>query len=150
LYGLVRALRTRLPRGRWNVKSLLANIHADALTPTEARRAGDVLAADIRRHVSRPMALILTGIGDLGAHGGAGGARIVLEKLLSRTPDHLRLVLELREVPALRVSPLLLQQRVKGIGLEDLQFTTDELGALLTRLGVAGDAAYFADLEELC
>jgi len=148
LYGMVRALRTKLPRGQWNVKALLASIHGDALTPAEVRLAADTLADDIRQHVSRPMTLILTGITELSEH---GGARIVLDRLLTRVPDHLRLVLERREIaPSLLVSPLLVQHRLANIDLTDLQLTTEELGELLARLDVEADAEYLADLQELC
>ncbi len=148
LYGIVRALRTKLPRGQWNVKALLASIHRDALTLAEVCLAADTLADDIRQHVSRPMTLILTGITELSEH---GGARIVLDRLLTRVPDHLRLVLERREIaPSLLVSPLLVQHRLANIDLTDLQLTTEELGELLARLDVEADAEYLADLQELC
>lgn len=146
IYGFVRALRTKLPRGRWGVKSFLANIHGGALTPADVRRAAALLAADIREHVARPMALVLTGVADLNPE---GGARMALDTLLARSPDHLRLVLEFREVPSLPVSPLLLQRRIGGIGLEDLQLTAGELEALLERIGVPADSAYLADLHQL-
>lgn len=146
--GVVRALKTQLPpRGRWAVKSLVENIRGGALSPLDVRRAVDVLSNDIREHVSQPLALVLTGIGHLKSR---TGAKAVLDGLLTRTPDALRMALEVREVPALRLSPLLAQRRLDGLGLEDLMLSDDELCALLERIGIQADTAYCSRLRELC
>lgn len=146
--GVVRALKTQLPpRGRWAVKAVLDNIHGGALTPLDLRRAIDVLSTDIRAHVSQPLALVLTGVGHLKSR---TGARAVLDGLLGRTPDALRLVLEVREVPALRISPLLAQRRFEGLGLEDLMLSEGELVALLERIGIENNAEYTARMRDLC
>lgn len=146
--GVIRALKMQLPpRGRWAVKGLIDNIHGGALTPLDLRRAVDVLSTDIRAHISQPLALVLTGVGHLKSR---TGARAVLDGLLGRTPDALRLVLEVRDVPALRVSPLLAQRRLEGLGLEDLMLGDGELVDLLERIGIEADAEYTARLRDLC
>ncbi|MGH2517269.1 MAG: hypothetical protein ACRDHP_16590, partial [Ktedonobacterales bacterium] len=147
-----RALREALParnrsRGHWGVKELFDNVRNGALTPLDLGRATKVLANDIRQHVNQPMALILTGVDHLMTR---DGAHTVLDGLLGRTPDYLRIAIEAREIPALRLSPLLPQGRLEGIGLEDLQLTDDELPALLARIGVASDASYQRQLQDLC
>lgn len=146
--GIVRALKTQLPpRGRWAVKNVIDNIHGGGLSPLDLRRAVDVLSGDIRAHVTQPLALVLTGVGQLRSR---SGARAVLDGLLGRTPDALRLALEVREVPALRVSPLLAQRRLEGLGLEDLMLSDGELAALLEKIGIEADAGYTAKLRDLC
>lgn len=146
--GVMRALKTQLPpRGRWATKGVVENIRGGALTPPDLRRAVDVLSADIRAHLSQPLALVLTGVDHLKSR---MGARVVLDGLLSRQPDPLRLALEVREVPALRVSPLLAQRRLEGLGLEDLMLSDAELVALLERIGIEADATYTAGLRDLC
>lgn len=152
LRGIVRALRSALParnraRGRWGIKELLDNLYSGALSPLDLRRATEVLAADVREHISQPLALALTGIEHLST---TGGTHAILDGLLSRAPDHLRIALEAREIPTLRLSPLLPQGRLGGIGLEELQLSEDELAALLARIGVAADAGYARGLQELC
>src|SRR5579872_628659 len=152
ILGIVRALRQALPvrnrsRGHWSVKELLENIHNGALSPLDLRRATEVLASDIRQHINQPITLILTGVDSFTAR---SGAHLILDGLLARTPDHLRIALEAREIPALRLSPLLPQARLEGIGLEDLQLTEVELAALLDRLGIAADAEYTRQLQDLC
>lgn len=146
--GVVRALKTQLPpRGRWAIKSVIDNLRGGALSPLDLRRAVDVLSSDIRAHVSQPLALVLTGVGHLRSR---AGARAVLDGLLGRTPDALRLALEVREVPALRMSPLLAQRRLDGLGLEDLMLGDSELPALLERIGIAAGAEYTEQLRDLC
>ncbi len=145
--GLISTLRTRNPRGQWDVKSLLARLREGTLTPLDARRAAEVLASDIRRHVTRPMTLIITGVAELSAK---GNAYAVLEQLLARTADPLRLVLEFREVPPLRLSPLLPQRRLDGLGIDDLRLTDDEVTELLRVLEIPTDTAYRTQLDELC
>lgn len=146
--GVVRALKTQLPpRGRWAVKGLTDNIRGGALSPLDLRRAVDVLTNDIREHISQPLTLVLTGVDHLKSR---GGARAVLDGMLTRTPDALRMALEVREVPALRLSPLLAQRRLDGLGLEDLMLSDEELAALLERIGIEADAEYISRLRELC
>ncbi|HEX6818851.1 MAG TPA: BTAD domain-containing putative transcriptional regulator [Ktedonobacterales bacterium] len=147
IFGLVRALRTRLPRGHWQVKSLLGRVRGDTMSPLDTRRAGEVLIEDIQRHVNRPMALVVTGVAEIDRR---GVVATLLDHLLLRPADHLRLLLECREAPELRLSPLLAQQRLEGIGMEDLRFTDEELGALLTQSGIEQSEDELHGLQELC
>jgi ATP/maltotriose-dependent transcriptional regulator MalT/DNA-binding SARP family transcriptional activator len=147
LYGLIHVLRTRAPRGQWEVRGLLSHLHVGALAPADLRRAAAVFAADIRRHITKPTVLILTGIDHLESN---GGARAVIEHLLARTPDELRLVLEYRELAPLRLSTALVQRRVESITGDDLQFTGDELSALLAARGIAAGDDYIERLSTLC
>lgn len=147
IYGIVRTLRTRLPRGHWQVKTLLGRLHGDTLSPLDARRAGEMLVDDIQRHVSRPMALVVTGIAEIDRR---SVVATLLDQLLLRPPDHLRILLECREAPELRLSPLLAQQRLEGIGMEDLRLTDDELAALLSNAGIEQDDSDLRGLQELC
>lgn len=151
-FGIVRALREALPirnraRGRWSVKDLVENLRGGALSPLDLRRAKELLAADIRLHINQPIALILTGVDQLTSK---SGAHQILDGLLGRVPDFLRIVLEAREIPALRLSPLLPAGRLQGLGLEDLQLIDEELVGLLERIGVSTEAGYIRQLQELC
>ncbi len=147
IYGLIRALRTRLPRGHWQVKDWLASLRDGTLSPLDVRRCAEAFIADLRDHVTRPMALVITGIDAISA---SSGSRELLERVLVRPPDGLRIALESREIPALRLSPLLPQRRLEGVGLEDLQFTEDELRDLMASLEMEADAAYLEHLQWLC
>ena len=147
IFGIVRALRTRLPRGHWQVKALLGRMRGDTLSPLDARRAGEVLIEDIQRHVNRPMALVVTGIAEIDRRGVVAS---LLDQLLLRPADQLRLLLECREAPELRLSPLLAQQRLEGVGMEDLRFTDEELGALLTQSGIEQNEDELRGLQALC
>lgn len=152
LLGIVRALREALPvrnraRGRWGVKELVENIRNGVLSPLDLRRAKELLAADIRVHINQPTVLILTGVDQLT---NKSGAHAILDGLLGRAPDFLRIVLEAREIPALRLSPLLPQGRLEGLGLEDLQLADEELVALLERVGITTEDEYTQQLQSLC
>lgn len=147
LVGLIQALRKCLPRSQWAAARLLRRAGDGALSPADARRAATVLAADIAANVKRPLALILT---DVTQTTGGGSPIGVLSALINRAPDGLRLVLETREPPPLRLAHLLTQQRVQGIGPDDLLLRDDELPALLELLGVAADEQYLEQLRTLC
>jgi LuxR family maltose regulon positive regulatory protein len=131
--GLVRALRAACPRAQWEVEQLLTRARSGALSPLDVRRALAVLISNIQRNITRPAALILTSISELPS---SSGAHAVLDGLLARQPDHLRLVLEARELPRLRLSPLLTQRRVEGLGVDDLRLRDDEYEQLLALLGL--------------
>ena len=147
LAGLIQTLRKRLPRGDWAAGRLLRRAGVGALAPADARRVATVLAADIAANVKRPVALIVTGVTEATAGGAAAG---VLSALINRAPDGLRLVLETREPPPLRLAHLLTQQRVQGLDPDDLLLRDDELPALLQLLGVPADEPYLELLRTLC
>jgi LuxR family maltose regulon positive regulatory protein len=147
LAGLIQTLRKRLPRGNWTAGPLLRRAGDGALAPTDARRVATVLAADIAANVKRPLALIVSGVTKTTAGGAEGG---VLSALVNRAPDGLRLVLETREPPPLRLAHLLTQQRVQGLDPDDLLLRDDELSALLQLLDVPADASYLELLRTLC
>jgi ATP/maltotriose-dependent transcriptional regulator MalT len=147
LAGFVHALHERFPRARWHTSDLLRRMRAHALSPQDVERATEVLLQDLRANVTKPMAIILTGIAELSV---TGATHDILDRLLTRPPDHLRIALEFREVPSLRLSPLLTQRRLDGIGVDDLKLDEDELIALLDRIGVPRDAAYTKTVRELC
>ncbi len=147
LAGFVRALRDRFPRARWTTPELLRHMRSNALSAQDVERATEVLLKDIRECVTKPLAIILTGIGELSATGATHG---ILDNLLTRSPDHLRIVLEFREVPSLRLSPLLTQRRLEGIGVDDLKLDDDELAELLKLTGAPDDAAYAERVREVC
>ncbi len=147
LAGLIQTLRKRLPRGEWSAAPLLRRAGAGALSPTDARRVATVLAADIAANVKRPLALIVSGVTQTTGGGAEAG---VLSALINRAPDGLRLVLETREPPPLRLAHLLTQQRVQGLDPEDLLLRDDELPALLDLLSVPADEQYLELLRTLC
>lgn len=147
LAGLIQTLRKRLPRAEWTAAHQLRRTGDGALAPADARRVATVLAADIAANVKRPLALIVTGVTQTTAGGGAAG---VLSALINRAPDGLRLVLETREPPPLRLAHLLTQQRVQGLDPDDLLLRDEELPALLDLLGVPADEQYLELLRTLC
>ncbi|HEX6797162.1 MAG TPA: BTAD domain-containing putative transcriptional regulator [Ktedonobacterales bacterium] len=147
LSGLIQTLRKRLPRGEWTAARLLRRAGSGALSPTDARRIATVLASDIAANVKRPLALIVTGVT---ATTGGGASVGVLSALVNRAPDGLRLVLETREPPPLRLAHLLTQQRVRGLDSDELLLRDDELPALLQLLGVPADEQYIELLRTLC
>jgi LuxR family maltose regulon positive regulatory protein len=147
LRGLTHALRVRLPRGEWEIERMLARIRRGALSPLEVRRAVDLLIAGIAQHVRKPLALILTGVSELSSRSGGHAA---LDFLITRSPDHLRLVLESREAPRLRLSPLLTRRRLEGCGADDLRVRADELVDLVRLYDIALDGGQMAALHELC
>ena len=147
LRGIAHALKLRFPRPRWSVETILDHLHADVLSDADLARAFAVLAADIEQHVARPAALILTGVAELGTKSAGLG---LLDRLLSRPKDYLRLALEWREAPKLRFSSLLAEQRLCAIGTEDLCLTDAELDALLTLAGASDDRSYRDQVRRLC
>jgi ATP/maltotriose-dependent transcriptional regulator MalT/DNA-binding SARP family transcriptional activator len=128
LTGLVHALREHLPQSRWSVERLLTHVREGTLAPGEVRRAAQIIIAGLAEQVRRPLALVLTGASELPPE---SGAHLLLDRLLARPPDLLRVVLEAREAPRLRLSPLLAQRRLDGLGAEELRLRDDELSALL-------------------
>lgn len=147
IQGIVRALRTQLPRGQWDVKALLAGIQGGALSPLDVQRSGEILIRDIRRHVRRPMTLILTGVDHVRA---SSAISLLLTKLLARPLDELRIALEFREVPSISLSSLLSSNRVAAIGPEDLLLTEEEAEAILTRVGMNLNDTERRDVRTLC
>jgi ATP/maltotriose-dependent transcriptional regulator MalT/DNA-binding SARP family transcriptional activator len=147
LMGLAEALRRQLPRAEWEFMRVLERAASEALSPADTRRAVAVLARDIQRNVSRPLALVLSGLAGLQAN---SPALAVLNGLLARPADQLRIIIETREPPRLRLAHLLTQRRVEGLGAEDLRLRGDELEPLLERIGVAADGEYVERLRVLC
>ncbi len=145
--GIVHAIRGRHAHSDWTVEGLLGRMRDGALSPGDVRRATSVLAGDVQRNVKRPLALVLTGLAEVSAH---GDAQTVLNGLLARSPDHLRVVLETREAPRLRVSPLLTQRRLDGMGVDDLRLRDDEFTALLELIGVRAAPERVEKLREHC
>ncbi|WIG58751.1 MAG: hypothetical protein OJF49_001497 [Ktedonobacterales bacterium] len=146
LSGLMEALRARLPQSEWEVERLLTRTHRGALSALDARRATALLIRDIARNVQKPLALALTGISELSEN---SAAQATLNTLLARPADHLRLVIEAREVPRIRVAQLLTQHRLDGMGADDLCLRDDELEALLDLIGISADANYIESLRAL-
>ena len=146
LRGIVRALRHTFPRPRWNVESLLDDLRADVLSDFDLERAGRVLSADIERHVLRPSVLVLTDVAELGS---TSPALAVLDMVLSRPLDRLRMALEWREAPQIRFSTLIAQQRIQAVSRDDLCLTIDELDSLLSLYGAPTDAEYRVQVQQL-
>jgi ATP/maltotriose-dependent transcriptional regulator MalT/DNA-binding SARP family transcriptional activator len=147
LSGLIHALRVRLPRSRWSVERMLTHVRGGALSPLDVRRSADVFIADLAEQVPRPLALVLTGLSELSPK---SGAHLFLDRLLARPPDELRLALEAREAPRLRLSPLLAQRRLDGLGAEELRLRDDELSALLALHAVPLTTTETEALQGLC
>jgi LuxR family transcriptional regulator, maltose regulon positive regulatory protein len=145
--GIVHALRTRLPRTEWTVESFVGRLRGGTLSEAELRRASNMLIRDIAANVRKPLALVLTDLTELDPTGAAHG---VLNALLTRPPDPLRLVIETRETPHMHVSPLLTQHRLDGVGADDLRLRDDELEALLRLTGLPLDPTYVEALRTLC
>lgn len=147
IQGLVKALKARLPRSTWQVESLLARLRPGALSALDLRRAAAILIQDIRANVGRPLALALTGLSELRA---SSDGHKLLNHLLARQPDHLRLLLEARDYPRLRLSTLVTQHRLSGLGMDDLRLDDDEFDALLELTGAALASAARESLRGLC
>ena len=146
LRGVVRALRRTFPRPRWNTESLLDDLRADVLSGSDLVRACTALLADIEQYVLHPAVLILTDVAELG---GSAPALAVVDRLLSRPLEHLRLTLEWREAPQIRVSRLIAQQRIQTISRDDLALTVDELDRLLAVYGAPTDVEYRDQVQRL-
>jgi ATP/maltotriose-dependent transcriptional regulator MalT/DNA-binding SARP family transcriptional activator len=146
LRGITQALHRRFPRPRWNVEFVLNHVRGDLLGEVDLGRAVGVLAADIEQHVSRPSALILTGVAELGT---SSPGQLVLDHLLSRRLDPLRLALEWREAPQVGFSSLIAEQRIAAIGRDDLCLTRDELDSLLTLAGAPPDPSFREQVNRL-
>lgn len=147
LGGVVHALRGHSARATWEVERMLRRVRGGTLSPLDARRATDLLIADIARVIRRPVTLVLTNTSDLNAR---GGAHDVLNGLLVRPPDHLRLVLETREAPRVNIWPVVAQLRLDGLGAEELRVRDDELAALLDLLDISLDAEQRETVRALC
>jgi LuxR family maltose regulon positive regulatory protein len=145
--GLVQSLRGRLPRATWQIEGLLRRIRTGILTPLDQQRVGDLLISDLRENVRRPLALILTGLGEIGDD---SDTLAVLQRLLTRPSDRLRLILEARDIPRMRLSPLIVQRRLTGLSEGDLRLTEREVEALLALVGASDDPRYRAQLRQLC
>jgi ATP/maltotriose-dependent transcriptional regulator MalT/DNA-binding SARP family transcriptional activator len=139
LRGITQALHRKFPRPRWTVELVLNHLRSHLLGEADIARAVGVLAADIEQHVTRPSALILTGVAELGT---SSSGLLVLDHLLSRRLDRLRLALEWREAPQVSFSSLIAEQRIAAIGRDDLCLTRDELDALLTLAGASPDPSF--------
>jgi LuxR family maltose regulon positive regulatory protein len=146
LAGIVRALHRCLPRAEWQVAHILQRLR-DVVSPQDLTRAMNLLTQDIRNQVARPLALVMTGLSALNPK---GEGHAILDRLLLRPPDHLRLVLETVEAPKLRVSPLVMQRRLHGIGAEELRLRDSELAELLDTIGVTLDEEQEQRLRSLC
>jgi ATP/maltotriose-dependent transcriptional regulator MalT/DNA-binding SARP family transcriptional activator len=145
--GVVGALRTRLRHAEWSAERVLGCVRPGTLSARDIHNAIGALSADITRNVSAPMALVLTGVGEL-AHSSGGHA--MLDGLLGRPADHLRLVLESRETPRLGISTLVAQHRIEGLGADDLRLTDDELLLLLDLIGATVTTDDVDVLRRLC
>jgi ATP/maltotriose-dependent transcriptional regulator MalT len=126
---------------------MLGGVRPGTLSARDTRNAVGALSADITRNVSAPLALVLTDVSEL-AHGSAGYA--ILDGLLGRPTDHLRLVLETRETPHLGISTLVAQHRIEGLGVDDLRLSDDELVALLDLSGATNATDDAEGLRKLC
>ncbi|HEV8194636.1 MAG TPA: tetratricopeptide repeat protein, partial [Ktedonobacterales bacterium] len=147
LSGIVCALQRCLPHTEWQVGELLMRLRGGIVSPQDLTRATNLLAKDIHDQVTRPLALVMTGLSALNAK---GEGHATLDRLLLRPPDHLRLVLETVEPPRLRLSPLIMQRRLDGLGAEELRLRDIELAELLALIGITLDEQQEAILRTLC
>ncbi len=146
--NLTQALRRIAPRSaQWRVASALPQAGEGALAPNDVARLADALAAEIGVNITRPSVLTLTGAADLSQ---ASGACALLDGLLARPVDHLRIILESREAPQLTFSHALAQRRLHGLGAQELRLTDEELDALLTLIDAPDGADYHAAIRDLC
>ncbi len=147
LRGIVAAVRTQHPRSLWNVQSFLDNLSQGTMPAGDISRASSLLIADLARHITRPMILILTGAGGLEK---TSPTLDVLDQILARPSDNLRVALEFREVPAASFALLVTHHRVQGIGRLDLRFSDEESDQLLDLLAAPTDSAYRTQVKDLC
>ncbi len=145
--GIVRALRLHLLRTQWDVLTLLKQSPAGALSPQDIQRAAMVLGRNIQQNVIKPLTLILTGVSEIKAK---SPTALVLDTLLGRSTDCLRIVLEAREPPHLRLSPLVAAHRLEGIGIDDLRLTEEEFQGLLQLVDVPAQPEVIDSLRSLC
>ncbi|HUY76733.1 MAG TPA: BTAD domain-containing putative transcriptional regulator [Ktedonobacterales bacterium] len=146
--NLTQALRRIAPRSaQWQAASALPRTHTGALTPGEVTRVAEALATEIGANITRPSVLTLTGAADLTQ---ASGACALLDGVLARPVDHLRIILESREAPQLTFSHALAQRRLYGLGAQELRLTNGELEALLTLIDAPDDAGYRTAIHDLC
>ncbi len=146
--NLTQALRRLAPRSApWQATASLLRMHEGALTPAEVARVAEALAAEIGEYVTRPSVLTLTGATELSQ---ASGACALLDALLARPVDHLRIILESREAPQLTFSQAQAQRRLYGLGAQELTLTAEELEDLLTLIDAPDDADYRAAIRDLC
>ena len=145
--GLVEALRMQLPRGAWEVERFIGRVRVGPPSPLDVRHAAAILSSDMRRCVTKPLVLVLTGLSDLAPL--AGGYKL-LDELVNRPPDHVQVVIESREYPRLHVASLLMQHRLEGLNFDSLKLRPDEFRALIDRAGVRATEDEIRHLEELC
>lgn len=145
--GLVQSFRGRLPRATWHVESLLRRVRTGILTPVDQQRVADLLIADLSSNVRRPLALVLTGLGELGDE---CDTLTVLQRLLMRPADKVSLILEARDIPRMRLSPLIVQRRLTGLSESDLRLTEAEAQSLLALVDAPSDQRYRTQLRQLC
>jgi len=144
--GIVCALRSSVDHPDWEIERVIHHMHAGAFSPAELKSAAARLAMDVQHAVREPLALVLTNVSELNQD---RQALTVLDTLLNRPKDHLRLVLESREAPRLRFSTLLTQRRLDGIGIDDLKLRDDEFELLLEMVEADLDDATHSRLSML-
>lgn len=146
LTGLLETIRRHARSSSlWRLDGLLAQVRG-TLSAADVPHAVEVLAHDLRQHVTQPCALIVTECETLRSNKISGS---LLKGILLRPPDALRIVLESREIPEAFVSPLLTRDRLAGIGSQDLEFTARELSLLLKRMDITADDHYVERLRAL-
>lgn len=147
LRGLVHALRAKTPRSVWQSDLLLGKTRSASQSALDLQRALDLFFADLRQNLARrPHVLILTGVSTLEQSGG----QALLNDLLARPADNLRLALECREHPSVYVSQLIAQRRINGLSAADLSLRSDEFAVLLQQAGIESEGEQARQLETLC
>ena len=147
LHGIVAALRTRHIHGFWHVQSFLHHLADATLSSTEITRASALLIADIAQHVTCPTALVMTGIGELES---TSPTFEILDQILARQRDNLRIALEFRDIPQASFARLVTQHRIEGIGRHELCFTDEESNQLLDLIEAPEDSSYRTQVKDLC
>ncbi len=147
LWGILRALKFKMPTGAWEIERFLGHLRSGTLEPDALRRAAAILSGDLQRNVKKPIALVLTGLSDLSPQ--EAGSELI-DALLARPLDKMRLVLESREYPQFHVASLLAQRRLVGLSVDDLRLRAEEFRELISRAQVDIDAQQIAQIEDLC
>ncbi|MBI3970034.1 MAG: tetratricopeptide repeat protein [Chloroflexi bacterium] len=142
LRGITRVLRRRFPAFGERTLHLLDQARAGT-SPADAERfaasVAGVLLDELREHVAHYTVLA---VDDYHLVDDSASVRAALELLLDRLPEHVRLLLLSRTVPALDTGRLLLADQLGGLGPRDLAFTPDELaGYLQQRFGIEPEPA---------
>ncbi|HLY30548.1 MAG TPA: BTAD domain-containing putative transcriptional regulator [Ktedonobacterales bacterium] len=147
LRDLIEALKHLTPRtARWHAGLVVPAVR-NIWPPEDVQHAAAALANEISANVTRPSTLALTGIAELAEE---SGGFALLNAVLGRSVDHLRVIIETREPSALNISQALAQGRVAGVGAEDLRLEDGELAALLALVDAPEDADYRQALTDLC